>query len=60
MIWVVHLGPGFFTHPGSGGRKGTGSRSSNTAYLESVRLMKPDGTFLLATQAARKSINRNT
>jgi hypothetical protein len=32
MIRVVHPGSGSFTHPGSRGQKGTGSRIHNTGY----------------------------
>ncbi len=31
MIWVVHPASGIFTHPGSRGQKGTGSRIRNTS-----------------------------
>jgi hypothetical protein len=34
MIQVVHPGSGLFTHPGSRGQKGTGSRFRNTGESE--------------------------
>jgi hypothetical protein len=48
MIRVVHPGSGFFTHPGSRGQNGTGSRiripnADGRAKLNSGTFCKPNG-----------------